>query len=212
MLVRTALRCALPLALREDPLCLDPVRLLPAQVRLRGGHRLLGGLLLGLDLGRVRREAAAVPAHRSVAELSDPLHAFEQLAVVADHEEGPRPAAEHVVEPGPCGGVEVVGRLVEQQHVGAPQQQPGQPEPDHLASGELAEPPVEDRGGQAEPLELGHSPLLDVPLVAHGLEVGGDLAASPRPASSLRKARSAIPMSSTSSTREDRSRVRSWGR
>ena len=71
----------------------------------------------------------------------------------------------------PRRGVEVVGRLVEQQDVGPAEQQPGQPEPDRLAAGQLAEAPVEDRGGQAEPLELGDGALLDVPLVADRLEV-----------------------------------------
>ena len=45
------------------------------------------------------REPAAVPPHRAVAEVADPVHPLEQLAVVADHEQGARPGAEHVVEP-----------------------------------------------------------------------------------------------------------------
>ena len=76
------------------------------------------------------------------------------------------------MQPRPRRGVEVVGRLVEEQHVGTPQEQAGQPDPDDLAAGELAEPPVEDRGGQPEPIELGHRALFEVPLVADGLHLG----------------------------------------
>ena len=86
--VGRAPRCAPPWrALGEHPLGLDPVGPLPAQVGPGRGHRLLGGLLLGPDLLGVRREAAAVPAHRAVAQLADPVHPLEQLAVVADHEQ-----------------------------------------------------------------------------------------------------------------------------
>ncbi len=170
-MVRDRVAHALALALGDHPLGLDAVGPLPAHVGAGRDHRLLGGGLLGRHLLGVRREAAAVPAHRAVAQLADPLHPLEELAVVADDEQGARPGAEHVVEPRPRRGVEVVGRLVEEQDVGPAEQQPGQPEPDRLAAGQLAEAAVQDRGGQAEAFELGDRSLLDVPLVTDRLEV-----------------------------------------
>ena len=52
------------------------------------------------DLLGVRRVAAAVPPHRTVVQVADPVHPLEQVAVVADHEQRARPDAEQVVEPG----------------------------------------------------------------------------------------------------------------
>ena len=69
------------------------------------------------------------------------------------------------------GAVEVVGRLVEQQHVGSCEQQSGQREPDRLAAGDLADVSVQQGPRQAEPLELGAGALVDVPVGADGVEV-----------------------------------------
>ncbi len=163
---------ALPLALGDHPLRLLPVRVLPADVGPCGRHGLRRGCLLGGHLGGVGGEPAAVPAHRAVAQVADAIHQLEQVAVVRDHQQRARPAADDVVEPVAGRGVEVVGGLVEQQDVGSSQHLPGQPELHHLAARQLAEPAAEHAGGQAEPGERGGDPLLDVPVVADGLVVG----------------------------------------
>ena len=131
---------------------------------------MLGRRLLGLDLGGVRRVAAAVPADRAAAQVADPVHPLEQLAVVADDEQRAGPALDDVVEPVAGVGVEVVGGLVEQEHVGASQQQARQAELGDLAAGHLAEPAVEQVVGQPEPAELGDGTALGVPVVADRVE------------------------------------------
>ena len=70
-----------------------------------------------------------------------------------DHDEGARPAVEEVLQHGEGLDVEVVGGLVEQQHVGLGQQQPQQLEPAPLATGQVAEPRGEPVAGEAEPLQ-----------------------------------------------------------
>ena len=108
-------------------------------------------------------------------QLGDAVHPVEQHAVVADHQQGAAEVVERVVQAEPGVDVEVVGRLVEQQHVGTPEQLGGQTDGDHLAAGERPERSVQRDVGQAEPGELGAGSLLDVPVVAdrgeHG--VGG---------------------------------------
>ena len=49
----------------------------------------------------------------------------------------------------------------------------GQPEADDLAAGQLAERAVEHGRSETDPLELDDDALLEVPVVADGLEVGG---------------------------------------
>ena len=67
--------------------------------------------------------------------------------------------------------VEVVGRLVEQQHGGAAEELRGQAEQHRLAAGQLADPPVQRDLLQAEPVQRGAGPLLGVPVVADAGEV-----------------------------------------
>src|SRR5262249_34032582 len=66
--------------------------------------------------------------------------AFEEVPVVADDDEGAWPAVEDVLQGGQRVGVEVVRRLVQEQHVRAGHQQPEQLEPASLAAGEVADP------------------------------------------------------------------------
>ena len=65
-------------------------------------------------------------------------HALDEVAVVADDHQRARPAVEQVLERGQRVDVEVVGRLVEQQHVRLAHQQPHQLQPAALAAGEVA--------------------------------------------------------------------------
>src|SRR5205823_11587369 len=105
------------------------------------------------------------------AEFGDAFHAVEQGAVVADQEEGAGEVRQDVVELVAGLGVEVVGRLVEQEDVGALEQLGGEAEGDDLAAAEGAQAAVQGEVGQAQAVELGTSALLDVPVVADGGEV-----------------------------------------
>ena len=111
-------------------------------------------------VGRRRRcevlvDAAGQVADRAVAEQRVDVvgRALEEVAVVADHDERAGPGVEQVLEHGEHLDVEVVGRLVEQQHVGPAHEQAQQLQPAALAAGEVAEPRRELVAGEAEALE-----------------------------------------------------------
>ena len=70
-----------------------------------------------------------------------------------DHHQGARPAVEEVLEHVQGLDVEVVGGLVEEQHVGLGQQQPEQLEAAALATGEVAHAGGQPVTGEAEPLQ-----------------------------------------------------------
>ena len=159
-----------PAPLGEGALGLDGVAALATHLVASGRHRLLRGLLLGRDLGGVRRPAAAVPAQRAAAQVGDPVDPLEELAVVADDEQGARPGGHEVVDACATGPVEVVGGLVEQQDVGAGQEQAGDGQAGELTARELAQAAVQRARRQALPLELGAGALLDVPVVADSVE------------------------------------------
>ncbi len=114
---------------------------------------------------------AAVELDLALVELGDLVHAVEQRPVVADHQQATAPAFEHRVEPVPGVEVEVVGRLVEQQHVGPLQQLRRQPQRDDLPAAEGAQRPVERDVTEPQPVELGAGALLDVPVGADRGEV-----------------------------------------
>ena len=82
--------------------------------------------------GQVAQRAVAEQRHLAVA------HPLEQVPVVRDDDQRARPAVEQVLERGEGVGVEVVGRLVEQQHVGLADEQPQQLQPPALAAGQVA--------------------------------------------------------------------------
>jgi hypothetical protein len=89
----------------------------------------LAALLVGLALREVR-----LPAHRVLVELGPVgvevehlrTDGFEQSRVVGDHDDAAGVVLEVVPQPDHRVGVEVVGGLVEQQRVGAPEQDPGE--------------------------------------------------------------------------------------
>ena len=91
--------------------------------------------LLLLEPARVvalERDAAAA------VELEDPAgDVVEEVAVVGDGDDRALVVGEVALQPGHRLGVEVVGRLVEQQQVGRAQQQPAQRDAAALAAGEL---------------------------------------------------------------------------
>ena len=74
----------------------------------------------------------------------------EQVEVVADHEERAAVAAEEPQQPRLGVGVEVVGGLVEQEHVAAGEQDAGQLDPAPLAAGQHADRQVEAVGAEAQ--------------------------------------------------------------
>ncbi len=104
--------------------------------------------------------------HFASAQLGDAVHPVQQHAVVADQQQRTLVVVEHAVELGAGIGVEVVGRFVEQQHVGPLEQFGGQPDRNDLAAAQRAQPAIERDVPEAEPVELGAGAFLDVPLVA----------------------------------------------
>ncbi len=80
-------------------------------------------------------------------------HPLHQVTVVADHDERARPAVEQVFQPGERVDVQVVGRLVQQQHVGLGHQEPGELQPPPLAAGELPDRRPLPRRREPQPLQ-----------------------------------------------------------
>lgn len=145
--------------------------LLPLDVGLGGPHHPLGRLLLHGQRLLVRREVAAVPGHLAVVQIRDLVDPVEEFTVVAHHDHHAGPGRDRVVEPPTGPQIQVVGRLVEQQDVGAAQQQRGKTQQHRLAAGELPDGPVETDCVQAELSERRPGPLLHVPVVADRREV-----------------------------------------
>ena len=102
----------------------------PDPVELAGERPLLGLVLLAFDLeplllllepGRI---AALIGNAGAAIELERPFgDVVEEVAVVGDHDHGAGIVAQMMLEPGDAFGVEMVGRLVEQQDVGLGEQQ-----------------------------------------------------------------------------------------
>ena len=85
-------------------------------------------------------------------ELEDPAgHVVEEVAVVGDGDDRARVLLQGALQPRHRLGVEVVGRLVEQQQVGLGQQQPAQRHAAPLAAGELGDVGVGRRAAAARP-------------------------------------------------------------
>ncbi len=103
-------------------------------------------LLLLLQPARI----VALPGDAVAAvQFEDPAgDVVEEVAVVGDGDDGPRIALQVLLQPGDGLGVEVVGRLVEQQDVGLLQQQAAQGDPPLLAAGEDFDPGLAGRTAQ----------------------------------------------------------------
>ena len=119
--------------------CCDPL--------LLGGQRPLPGALLLLfllqPLALLLQPGGVIALERVAAaalDLEDPVgDVVEEVAVVGDDHHRAREVAQRALEPGDALGVEVVGRLVEQQQVGLLEQQPAQRDAAPLAARELAD-------------------------------------------------------------------------
>ncbi len=91
-----------------------------AQLRVLGPLHLQAGRLR-VQVGRV---VALVRVGPPAIELEDPLgHVLQEVAVVGDRDDGPRVLLQVLLEPLDALGIEVVGRLVEEQEVGLLEQQ-----------------------------------------------------------------------------------------
>ena len=163
------------LPITQPPVQLDPgldqLPLLPPHAGLRSPHLALGGLLLHRDRPLVVAEVAAVPADLAGPQLADLVHQLEQFPVVADDDHRAPPGPDGLVQPLPCGEIEVVGRLVEQQHARPPQELGRQADQHALPAGQLADPPVQRNLLEPEPVQRGPGLLLDVPVLADPREV-----------------------------------------
>ena len=131
------------------------------------------GLLLGLDLQALLlllqpRAVVALPRDAVAAiELENPLRrVVEKVAIVGNGDHGAGKFLQELLEPVDALGIEVVGRFVQQQHVGLRQQQAAQRHPALLAAGEVGDLRVPR--GQAQ--RIGS----DLELMLHVAAAGGE--------------------------------------
>ena len=97
---------------------------------------------------------ADVLGRASVVQLDDPVgDLVDEVAVVADEDDRAGVVGQEALQPLDAGEVEVVGRLVEQQHVRVLEQEAGERDAHHPAAGELADVALDVRIGEAEPGE-----------------------------------------------------------
>ncbi len=115
-------------------------------------------------------------------ELHDPVgDLVDEVAVVADQDDRAGVVGQEALQPLHAGEVEVVGRLVEQQHVGVLEQEAGERDAHHPAARELTDVALDVAIGEAEagedPSGLGlHAvaaeclePMLEPPVLVHQL-------------------------------------------
>ena len=106
-------------------------------------------LLLLLQPGRI---IALVGNAAAAVELENPArHIVEEIAVMGDDQDRARIIAQMPFEPIHGFGVEMVGRLVEQQEIGLFEQQLAQRDAAALAARELVDRPVVGRAAAARP-------------------------------------------------------------
>ena len=156
----------------------------PLELALQGAlARRLGLLLEGQPLLLLLQPGGVVPLPGdalAAVELEDPAgHVVEEVAVVGDGDDGAGIVGEEVLQPGDGLGVEVVGGLVEQQQVGALEEQAAEGHPAALAARELVDVGVRRRqpqgvhGDLQRAVELpgvgGLDGVLHAPLLGHQL-------------------------------------------
>ena len=141
----------------------------PFELALHGAAAGVGGLLFELEPlvlllqpGRV----VALPRDAGAAvELEDPArHVVEEVAIVGHRHDGAGELGEMALQPGHRLGVEMVGRLVEQQHVGLAEQQPAERHAALLAARQLLDVGVARRAAQRVHGDLDRA--AEVPAVA----------------------------------------------
>ena len=113
----------------------------------------VGALLAGEALLLLLQPRAVVALERdapAMVELEDPAgDVVEEVAIVGDRHHRAGVALEELLEPVDALGVEVVGRLVEQQQIGAAQQQAAQGDATALAAGQRGDVGVVGRAAQS---------------------------------------------------------------
>ena len=126
----------------------------PAALRLRPGRRtgFSRGPVGEILLDAAGQQVAAPAAGERIGDVGDP---FEEVPVVGDDDQRARPAVQVVLDHGQRVDVEVVGRLVEQQHVRLVEQQPQELQPAPLAAGQVGHPRGQLVAGEAEVLQQG---------------------------------------------------------
>ncbi len=96
--------------------------------------------------------ARVVALERNAApsiEFEDPAgHVVEEVPVVGDRHDGARVVLQKTLEPRDRLGVEMVGRLIEQQKIGGGQQDPAQRDPPTLTAGQCRDIGVAGRAAQ----------------------------------------------------------------
>ena len=133
------------------------------------------------------RRVVAFPRDAAAAiELEDPAgDVVEEIAIVRHRDDRARVVLEEPLEPGDRFGVEMVGRLVEQQQVGRLQQQPAQRDAAALAARERGDVGVRRRQAQRVHREL--EPRIEVPGVRRRRSCPGSSPARPGPSPSRRR-------------------------
>src|SRR5581483_6829544 len=116
------------------------------------GRRRLGLGDALLPLGDVLHEAADELADPPPRELQHPVgHAVDEVAVVAHEQQRAGERRQLLLQPGDAVDVEVVGRLVEQEHVGPGDEDPAQRRPHPPPARQLGERAAPVLVGEAEP-------------------------------------------------------------
>ena len=100
----------------------------------------------------------------AAVELEDPAgHVVEEIAVVGDRHDRTGVIVQKALDPGHGIGIEMIGRLVEEQHVGLLEQQPAQSDAPALAAGNVGDAGLARRTTQGVHGDL--DPAIDVPCV-----------------------------------------------
>ena len=129
----------------------DPGQLVGEPLAELGVLAALDGDALGLLL-QVGRVVALVGVRPAAVELEDPLrHVVEEVPVVGHGQDGALVGGEVALEPLHALGVEVVGRLVEQEQVGLAQQELAQRDPAPLTTGEVRDRRSRPAGSAGHP-------------------------------------------------------------
>jgi hypothetical protein len=152
---------------------LHELALLTSDVDPRVSDRAFSGVLLGREHVLVDGEPAGDRTDGAGVHLHDAVDVLEELAVVARHEGHATESVQRLGQVCTGATIEIVRRLVEQEHVRAAQEPSGQRQQHQLAAREARGVAVEPDPGEPEPVEPGARPLLDVPVVADGVEVAG---------------------------------------
>ena len=98
-----------------------------------------------------RRIAAAIEGELAVLQMQDGIHrVVEQVAIMADDDDGVRVAGEVIFQPERAFEIEIVGRLVEQQEIGRGEQRGGERHPHPPAAGKFRDRARLIRGREAE--------------------------------------------------------------